>query len=339
MVENEGAARQEGTAAGIPGQGSVILELSGLRTHFFSREGVVRAVDGVSYHLNRRETLGVVGESGCGKTVTALSILRLISDPPGKIVEGAIRFEGTDLLTLSERKMQHIRGNEISMIFQEPMTSLNPVLTIGHQISEAIILHQKLSKSAAMEKSVEMLRLVHIPEAARLVREYPHQLSGGMRQRVMIAMALSCNPKVLIADEPTTALDVTIQAQILELMLELQEKLGTAIILITHDLGVIAETAQRVVVMYAGKKVEEALNMLRFLPSPAAARVAKVVASAVANAENELLFRPSELRIVEIYANEGPRTKRFRARARGRVAKIIRRNSHITVVVDEEEGL
>ena len=258
MVENEGAARQEGTAAGIPGQGSVILELSGLRTHFFSREGVVRAVDGVSYHLNRRETLGVVGESGCGKSVTALSILRLIPDPPGRIVEGVIRFEGTDLLTLSEKKMRQIRGNEISMIFQEPMTSLNPVLTIGHQISEAIILHQKLSKSAAMEKSVEMLRLVHIPEAPRLVREYPHQLSGGMRQRVMIAMALSCNPKVLIADEPTTALDVTIQAQILELMLELQEKLGTAIILITHDLGVIAETAQRVVVMYAGKKVEEA---------------------------------------------------------------------------------
>ncbi len=248
----------EGTAAVIPGGEDVILELSGLRTHFFSREGVVRAVDGVSYHLNRRETLGVVGESGCGKSVSALSILRLIPDPPGKIVEGAIRFEGTDLLTLSEKKMQNIRGNEISMIFQEPMTSLNPVLTIGHQISEAIILHQKLSKSAAMEKSVEMLRLVNIPEAVRRVREYPHQLSGGMRQRVMIAMALSCNPKVLIADEPTTALDVTIQAQILDLMLELQEKLGTAIILITHDLGVIAETAQRVVVMYAGKKVEEA---------------------------------------------------------------------------------
>ena len=257
-MRNEPADNPGGAPTGPAGGPSPILELDGLRTHFFSREGVVRAVDGVSYILNRGETLGVVGESGCGKSVTALSILRLISDPPGKIVEGAIRFEGTDLLTLSERKMQHIRGNEISMIFQEPMTSLNPVLTIGHQISEAIILHQKLSKSAAMEKSVEMLRLVHIPEAPRLVREYPHQLSGGMRQRVMIAMALSCNPKVLIADEPTTALDVTIQAQILNLMLELQEKLGTAIILITHDLGVIAETAQRVVVMYAGKKVEEA---------------------------------------------------------------------------------
>jgi oligopeptide/dipeptide ABC transporter ATP-binding protein len=239
-------------------RGERILQLNDLTTHFFSRDGVVRAVDGVSYHLNRRETLGVVGESGCGKSVAALSILRLIPNPPGRIVSGEILFEGENLLERTEAEMQNIRGNEISMIFQEPMTSLNPVLTVGHQISEAITLHQGLPGREAMEKSVEMLRLVHIPEAHRRVNEYPHQLSGGMRQRVMIAMALSCNPKVLIADEPTTALDVTIQAQILDLMLELQEKLGTAIIMITHDLGVIAEVAKRVVVMYAGKKVEEA---------------------------------------------------------------------------------
>jgi oligopeptide/dipeptide ABC transporter ATP-binding protein len=190
--------------------------------------------------------------------VTALSVLRLVPDPPGKIVGGSIKFNGTDLLTLPAKKMQDIRGNDISMIFQEPMTSLNPVLTIGHQISEAIILHQGLSRSAAMAKAVDMLKLVRIPDPQRRVKEYPHQMSGGMRQRVMIAMALSCNPKVLIADEPTTALDVTIQAQILDLMMELQAKLGTAIVLITHSLGVVAETAQRVVVMYAGRKVEEA---------------------------------------------------------------------------------
>jgi peptide/nickel transport system ATP-binding protein len=238
--------------------GERILQLNDLTTYFFSRDGVVRAVDGVSYHINRGETLGVVGESGCGKSVTALSILRLIPNPPGRIVAGEILFEGEDLLLRSESEMQNIRGNEISMIFQEPMTSLNPVLTVGHQISEAITLHQGLGRREAMDKAVEMLRIVHIPEARRRVGEYPHQLSGGMRQRVMIAMALSCNPKVLIADEPTTALDVTIQAQILDLMLELQEKLGTAIVMITHDLGVIAEVAKRVVVMYAGKKVEEA---------------------------------------------------------------------------------
>ena len=235
-----------------------ILEIDDLHTHFFTREGIVRAVDGVSYALHRGKTLGVVGESGCGKSVTALSILRLVANPPGRIVGGAIRFEGQDLLTFSEEKMERIRGNDISMIFQEPMTSLNPVFTVGHQISEAVILHQKLSKQDALDKAVEMLRLVHISEPERRVHEYPHQLSGGMRQRVMIAMALSCNPKILIADEPTTALDVTIQAQILDLMQELREKLGTAIILITHDMGVIAENAERVVVMYAGKKVEEA---------------------------------------------------------------------------------
>jgi peptide/nickel transport system ATP-binding protein len=257
MVDVQRSAHAPGRPAAAA-DGDKILQLKDLKTYFFSRDGVVRAVDGVSYHLNRGETLGVVGESGCGKSVTALSILRLIPNPPGRIVAGEILFEGQDLLLRSEAEMQDIRGNEISMIFQEPMTSLNPVLTVGHQISEAITLHQGLSRHAAMDKAVEMLRIVHIPEAQRRVGEYPHQLSGGMRQRVMIAMALSCNPKVLIADEPTTALDVTIQAQILDLMLELQEKLGTAIIMITHDLGVIAEVAKRVVVMYAGKKVEEA---------------------------------------------------------------------------------
>jgi oligopeptide/dipeptide ABC transporter ATP-binding protein len=259
MVETQHSTTGAGAGPLVgPGQGDYILAIEDLHTHFFSRDGTVKAVDGVSYGLRRRETLGVVGESGCGKSVTALSILRLIPDPPGKILSGRILFEGENLLERSEAEMQQIRGNEISMIFQEPMTSLNPVLTIGHQISEAIILHQKLSRRDAMDKAVEMLRLVHIPEARRRVTEYPHQMSGGMRQRVMIAMALSCNPKVLLADEPSTALDVTIQAQILDLMLELQSKLGTAIVLITHDLGVIAEMAERVVVMYAGKKVEEA---------------------------------------------------------------------------------
>ena len=248
---------QKNLPARMP-QTEKILEVTGLKTYFFTREGEVRAVDDVSFDLRKGETLGIVGESGCGKSVTSLSILRLVPDPPGRIVGGRILLEGKDLMTASEREMQSIRGNDISMIFQEPMTSLNPVLTIGHQISEAVVLHQGLSKKAAMDKAVEMLELVKIPEALLRVREYPHQLSGGMRQRAMIAMALSCNPKVLIADEPTTALDVTIQAQILEIILELQDKLGTAVILITHDLGVIAETAQRVVVMYAGKKVEEA---------------------------------------------------------------------------------
>jgi oligopeptide/dipeptide ABC transporter ATP-binding protein len=235
-----------------------ILEVDNLQTHFFTPAGVIRAVDGVSYSVRSGETLGVVGESGCGKSVGALSILRLVSSPPGRIVSGAIRFEGTDLLGLHETEMEAIRGNDISMIFQEPMTSLNPLLTVGRQISEAIVLHQGLSRRDAMQRAVDMLRRVHMPEPEHRVQAYPHQLSGGMRQRVMIAMALSCNPKVLIADEPTTALDVTIQAQILDLMRELQETLGTAIILITHDMGVVAENADRVVVMYAGRKVEEA---------------------------------------------------------------------------------
>ncbi|MGQ0582047.1 MAG: ABC transporter ATP-binding protein [Reyranella sp.] len=235
-----------------------ILQVDNLQTHFFTAVGTVRAVDGVSYDLKSGETLGVVGESGCGKSVSALSVLRLVANPPGRIVGGAIRFEGKNLLELSDPEMERIRGNEISMIFQEPMTSLNPLFTIGRQVSEAIALHQGLSRKEAMDRAVEMLRRVYIPEPERRVHAYPHQMSGGMRQRVMIAMALSCNPKVLIADEPTTALDVTIQAQILDLMRELQETYGTAIVLITHDMGVVAENADRVVVMYAGRKVEEA---------------------------------------------------------------------------------
>jgi len=235
-----------------------ILDIADLRTWFFTRDGVVRAVDGVSFRVIPGETLAIVGESGCGKSVTALSILRLIPSPPGRIVSGAIRFAGRDLLDLTESEMRDVRGNDISMIFQEPMTSLNPVLTIGRQIAETLTLHQGLDRKAALAKAVDMLRLVHIPEAERRIAEYPHQLSGGMRQRVMIAMALACNPKLLIADEPTTALDVTIQAQILDLMRELKQKIDAAIVLITHDLGVVAEMAQRVVVMYAGRKAEEA---------------------------------------------------------------------------------
>ncbi len=247
-----------GTTAADQTTKRALLEVENLKTHFFTRSGVVRAVDGVSFEVYPGETLGVVGESGCGKSVTALSVLRLVADPPGRIVGGAVRLDGNDLLGLSEGEMKRVRGNDISMIFQEPMTSLNPVITIGHQIAETLLLHQGMTKAQAMSRAVEMLELVRIPEAAKRVKEYPHQLSGGMRQRAMIAMALSCNPKVLIADEPTTALDVTIQAQILDLIVNLQEQLGTAVILITHDLGVVAETAQRVVVMYAGRKVEEA---------------------------------------------------------------------------------
>jgi peptide/nickel transport system ATP-binding protein len=241
-----------------PVRSEPLLEVADLKTWFFTRDGIVRAVDGVSFHVLPGETLAIVGESGCGKSVTALSVLRLIPSPPGRIVSGNIRLAGRDLLDLSEAQMRQVRGNEISMIFQEPMTSLNPVLTIGRQISETLTLHQGLGRAAALARAVDMLRLVHIPEAERRIAEYPHQLSGGMRQRVMIAMALACNPKLLIADEPTTALDVTIQAQILDLMRELKQKIDAAIVLITHDLGVVAEMAQRVVVMYAGKKAEEA---------------------------------------------------------------------------------
>jgi peptide/nickel transport system ATP-binding protein len=242
----------------MSGNSAAILEVRDLHTQFDTLDGVVRAVDGVSFALDRGETLGIVGESGCGKSVTAMSILRLIPPETGRIASGSIRFEGEELTTLSEEAMKRLRGHRISMIFQEPMTSLNPVLTVGTQIAENVTRHLGISKRAARERAREMLDLVRIADAKRRLDEYPHQLSGGMRQRVMIAMALSCDPQVLIADEPTTALDVTIQAQILDLMLDLKEKTGTAIVLITHDLGVVAETAQRVVVMYAGRKVEEA---------------------------------------------------------------------------------
>jgi peptide/nickel transport system ATP-binding protein len=234
-----------------------LLEVDQLQTHFGTPDGIVRAVEGLSFSIEAGETVAIVGESGCGKSVTSMSILRLINEPPGKIA-GEIRFQGRNLLKLSEAEMRQLRGNDISMIFQEPMTSLNPVLNVGRQIGETLRLHQGLSAKQAEERAVDMLTLVGIPAPARRVREYPHQLSGGMRQRVMIAMALACNPKLLIADEPTTALDVTIQAQILDLMRELKTRLGSAIMLITHDLGVVAEMAQRVVVMYAGRKVEEA---------------------------------------------------------------------------------
>ncbi len=237
---------------------TALLEVRDLHTQFNTLDGVVRAVDGVSFDLARGETLGIVGESGCGKSVTALSILRLIPAETGQIASGSIRFDGRELTGLDEEAMKRLRGHHISMIFQEPMTSLNPVLTVGTQIAENVVRHLGVPWRAGRERAFEMLSLVRIADARRRLDEYPHQLSGGMRQRVMIAMALSCDPQVLIADEPTTALDVTIQAQILDLMLELKEKTGTAIVLITHDLGVVAETTERVVVMYAGRKVEEA---------------------------------------------------------------------------------
>jgi peptide/nickel transport system ATP-binding protein len=237
---------------------ATVLDVKDLQTVFFTTSGLFRAVDKVSFNVRRGETLAIVGESGCGKSVTALSIMRLVPDPPGRIVGGSIMLEGTDLLGLDEDRMRQIRGNRISMIFQEPMTSLNPVMRIGDQITEAVRLHRAMTQKEAWQQAVEMLRLVRIPVPERRALEYPHQLSGGMRQRAMIAMALACRPALLIADEPTTALDVTIQAQILALMLDLQKELGMGLILITHDLGVVAQTAQRVIVMYAGKKVEEA---------------------------------------------------------------------------------
>jgi len=237
---------------------ATLLEVKDLQTYFYTDSGVARAVDGISFTVARKETLGIVGESGCGKSISALSIMRLISEPPGKIVGGEILFDGKDLLKLSEQEMRRIRGNRIAMIFQEPMTSLNPVFTCGSQIQEAITLHQKLSKQDARDRTIEMLKLVGIPAPEQRYKEYPHQLSGGMRQRVMIAMALSCMPDLLIADEPTTALDVTVQAQILELIAQLQGKLGMGMIIITHDLGVVAQVADRIAVMYAGKVVEYA---------------------------------------------------------------------------------
>ena len=235
-----------------------LLQVRDLQTHFFTADGIVRAVDGVSFDLNPGEMLGIVGESGCGKSVTALSILRLIAPETGRIVGGSIRFEGQELTALSNEEMRKLRGHRIAMIFQEPMTSLNPVLTIGTQIAESVVRHLGLSWRAGLDRACEMLDLVRIADARRCLDQYPHELSGGMRQRVMIAIALCCNPQVLIADEPTTALDVTIQAQILDLILELRDKLGTATIMITHDLGVIAETCERAIVMYAGRIAEEA---------------------------------------------------------------------------------
>ncbi len=235
-----------------------LLEVKDLKTHFYTFEGVARAVNGVSYHIDKGEALGIVGESGCGKSVTASSVMRIVPEPPGKIEGGSILFDNMDLVKLSQKEMRKIRGGRIAMIFQEPMTSLNPVFTIGNQISEMFTLHKGMGKKEALDASIDMLERVQIPAPDKRVHEYPHQLSGGMRQRAMIAMALACEPEILIADEPTTALDVTVQAQILDLMLKLKEDTGTAIQMITHDLGVIAEMSDRIVVMYAGKVVEEA---------------------------------------------------------------------------------
>lgn len=233
-----------------------ILEVKDLKTYYYTEEGVVPAVDGLDFDVKEGETFAIVGESGCGKSVTSMSVLRLIQNPPGKIISGEIRYMGEDLLKKPEKQMRRIRGNDISMIFQEPMTSLNPVFTVGRQIGESLIYHQEMSKKDVRQKAIEMLKLVEIPDAELVVDRYPHQLSGGMRQRVMIAMALACDPKILIADEPTTALDVTIQAQILRLLKNLREKSGASIILITHDLGVVAQISDRVMVMYAGEAVE-----------------------------------------------------------------------------------
>ena len=233
-----------------------LLEVKDLATHFFTQDGVVKAVDGISYYVDEGEVLGIVGESGCGKSVSALSIMRLVASPPGRTIRGEVIFDGEDILKLDDSEMRHIRGNRIAMVFQEPMTSLNPVLTIGRQLTETLELHQGMNKTEARERAAELLRIVGISDSVRRLKDYPHQFSGGMRQRVMIAMALSCNPRLIIADEPTTALDVTIQAQILELMQELAREFGTAMVIITHNLGVVARYASRVVVMYAGKIVE-----------------------------------------------------------------------------------
>jgi len=233
-----------------------LLEVRDLTTYFYTDEGVVKAVDGISYDVEKGKILGIVGESGCGKSVSALSIMRLVPYPPGRIVGGQVFFEGEDLLKINDSEMRKIRGNRIAMVFQEPMTSLNPVLTIGRQLTEALELHQGMTKTQAFSRAADLLQTVGIPDAARRLKDWPHQFSGGMRQRVMIAMALSCNPSLIIADEPTTALDVTIQAQILELMQDLAQEFGTSLIIITHNLGVVARYAERVIVMYAGKIVE-----------------------------------------------------------------------------------
>tara|TARA_Y100001936_G_scaffold215617_1_gene226240 strand:- start:814 stop:1803 length:990 start_codon:yes stop_codon:yes gene_type:complete len=233
-----------------------ILEVNDLATYFFTADGVVKAVDGITYHIDQGESVAIVGESGCGKSVSALSIMRLIASPPGKIVHGEVIFEGTDILKLSESEMRDVRGNDISMVFQEPMTSLNPVLTIGYQLTEAIKLHMDVNNKEATARAQDLLEQVGIPDAGRRLKDYPHQFSGGMRQRVMIALAVSCNPRLIIADEPTTALDVTIQAQVLEVMRDMAKAYGTALVMITHNLGVVARYAERVIVMYAGKIIE-----------------------------------------------------------------------------------
>jgi peptide/nickel transport system ATP-binding protein len=258
IADDRAAAVDVTTMPQAPPGNEALLDVEDLQTFFYTRQGIVKAVDGVGFSLRPRETLAIVGESGCGKSITALSLMRLVPEPPGRIVGGTVKLAGMDLLSLDESAMRRVRGKVIPMIFQEPMTSLNPVMTIGKQIEEVILLHEDVSAATARSKVIDMLRLVRIPEPEQRAKEYPHQLSGGMRQRAMIAMALACNPQVLIADEPTTALDVTIQAQILDIILDLQKRLGTAVLLITHDLGVVAETAQRVIVMYAGRKVEEA---------------------------------------------------------------------------------
>ncbi len=283
-----------------------LLEIKGLKTHFATDDGMVRSVDGVDLSIDRGETVGVVGESGCGKTVTALSILKLIAMPPGRIVAGQILWQGRDLVPLGADEMRKIRAKEIAIVFQEPMTSLNPVYTVGDQIAEVIRLHEGLGRKAALDRAAEMLRVVNIPNPQRRVHDYPHQFSGGMRQRVMIAMALSCKPKLLIADEPTTALDVTIQAQILELLAEMKSTFGMAVMLITHAMGVVAETAQRVVVMYAGKVVEEApvgelfraprhpytQGLIRSIPRIDTASVKKTRLEAIAGVVPSLLDPP-----------------------------------------------
>ena len=261
MDQNPGKIALHTCESGVMSRDSHLLEVNNLKTYFHTFDGVAKAVDNVSIHLDKGETLGIVGESGCGKSVTSLSIMRLIPNPPGRIEGGEIIFSGIDLLKIPLHKMQAIRGNRISMIFQEPMTSLNPVYTVGEQIAESLVLHQGLNKREGLDRAVDMLEKVQIPSPAKRAGEYPHQLSGGMRQRAMIAMALACSPEILIADEPTTALDVTIQAQILDLMAGLQEEFDSAIIMITHDLGVIAQIAKRIVVMYAGKVVEEGTNL------------------------------------------------------------------------------
>jgi peptide/nickel transport system ATP-binding protein len=286
--------------------GEPLLQIRGLKTHFATDDGVVHAVDGVDLTVHAGETVGVVGESGCGKTVTALSVLKLIAMPPGRIVEGRILWQGRDLVPLEPEGMDRIRSKEIAIVFQEPMTSLNPVYTVGEQIAEAIRRHEGASRRAALAKTVDMLRLVQIPNPERRVHDFPHQFSGGMRQRVMIAMALACSPKLLIADEPTTALDVTIQAQILELLQDMKARFGMAVMLITHAMGVVAETAQRVVVMYAGKVVEEAsveqlfsqprhpytLGLIRSIPRIDAAAERKTRLEAIGGVVPSLLEPP-----------------------------------------------